>query len=170
MSRCCSRLGGTRPIVEVDVPLIRRAVPGDREALATIARAAKAHWGYDEAFMRSVDAALVPDPEYLAEDPVFVAEDGEMMLGFYGFRLRVDTMFIEDMWVTPTVIGTGIGRALWRHALDTARANGYATFSIESDPYAEGFYLRQGAMRIGEIASSATGRMLPLLLYVVSPD
>jgi len=71
------------------------------------------------------------------------------------------------MWVTPTAIGSGLGRMLWSHAVETARANGYTAFSIESDPNAEGFYLRHGAKRVGEIVSAATGRVLPLMSYVI---
>jgi hypothetical protein len=34
---------------------------------------------------------------------------------------------------------------------------------IESDPFAEPFYMAAGAVRIGERRSAATGRALPLL-------
>ena len=38
--------------------------------------------------------------------------------------------------------------------------------SIQSDPYAEGFYLAMGAVRVGELESTVTpGRMLPLLRF-----
>jgi GNAT superfamily N-acetyltransferase len=153
--------------VAADSIRIRRATPGDRDALATVARASKAHWGYDDDFMRQVDRALVPDVTYLAKCPVFVAEREETLLGFYGFQPRDGVMFLEDMWVTPMAIGSGVGRILWSHAVETARTNGHAAFWIESDPNAEGFYLRRGATRVGEIVSTATGRVLPLMSYVV---
>jgi GNAT superfamily N-acetyltransferase len=154
--------------VAVELAQIRRAVPADREALAALARASKAHWGYDESFMRLVDPALVPDFAYLSDCPVFVAEDGDVPLGFYGFQSRGGEMFLEDMWVAPSAIGSGVGRLLWDHAVATARANGYPSFSIESDPNAEGFYLHAGAKRVGEIVSPSTGRSLPLLRYLLT--
>ena len=41
---------------------------------------------------------------------------------------------------------------------------GFHTLHIHSDPFAEGFYLRNGAIRIGETPSgSIPGRLLPLL-------
>jgi GNAT superfamily N-acetyltransferase len=155
--------------VAVDSLRIRRATPDDRDALAAVARASKAHWGYDEAFMRRVDSALVPDVTYLTECPVYLVEREEAVLGFYGFQPRDGVMFLEDMWVTPAEIGSGVGRMLWSHAVETARANGYTAFSIESDPNAEGFYRRNGATRTGEIISAATGRALPLMNYEI-PD
>jgi hypothetical protein len=42
----------------------------------------------------------------------------------------------------------------------------YERLLIQSDPFAEGFYLRLGADRIGEVPSQALpGRVLPLLVY-----
>ena len=59
----------------------------------------------------------------------------------------------------------GVGRALFDHALDRAAALGAETLGIEADPNAEGFYLRMGATRVGEIAYELDGRerVLPLL-------
>jgi len=80
--------GPIRRTAEADSVRIRRATPADRDVLAAVARASKGHWGYDETFMRRVDPALVPDPAYLAECPVFVVECDGTPLGFYGFLTR----------------------------------------------------------------------------------
>jgi predicted N-acetyltransferase YhbS len=62
-------------------------------------------------------------------------------------------------------MGRGVGRALLRDAVDRARLAGARTLHIEADPYAEAFYLRFGARRVGEVPSgSLAGRMLPLLV------
>ena len=47
-----------------------------------------------------------------------------------------------------------------------AEALGYTAVLIESDPYAEAFYLSRGAERTGSVPSSAVaGRELPLLEF-----
>ena len=57
---------------------------------------------------------------------------------------------------------TGVGRALWEKAEALARDAGAAKIGLDSDPYAEGFYLAMGAMRVGEAPSgSIPGRVLP---------
>lgn len=143
---------------------IRRARPGEEAALARLAFASKAHWGYDAAFMERVRPALTPSAEYVANDPVYVVEDdAAQIVAFYGFRHRPDGLFLEDMWVDPARIGTGLGRRMWEHALGTAHAERYPSFLIEADPNAEGFYLRCGARRTGEMISPETGRVVPVL-------
>jgi GNAT superfamily N-acetyltransferase len=146
---------------------IRRAVVDDAPALAGLSFRSKAHWGYDAAFMERVRADLTPSPEYIAGCPVYVAEDAAAILGFYGFRNLDGRPFLHDMFVEPSHIGRGVGAALWSHALVTARAEGCSEFLIESDPFAEPFYLRMGARRIGDRVSPATGRVLPLMVYTL---
>jgi predicted N-acetyltransferase YhbS len=69
----------------------------------------------------------------------------------------------------PEFLGTGIGRALFDHAVCRAAALGAGVVSVESDPNAEGFYRRMGARRVGEISYPIDGqkRTLPLLAVEV---
>ena len=145
---------------------IRRARGADRDVLAALAFRSKAHWGYDDAFMERSRGVLTPTQEYLANDPVYVAEnDAGAIVGFYGFVREGRELWLNDLWVEPAAIGTGAGRALFAHAVATARAAGDAAFFIESDPNAEGFYLAMGAARTGERVAAVTGRVLPVLRY-----
>jgi predicted N-acetyltransferase YhbS len=61
-------------------------------------------------------------------------------------------------------MGRRHGAALFRHAVGVARDAGAGTLRIASDPHAEGFYRRMGAVRIGEVPSRPEGRTLPLLI------
>lgn len=146
---------------------IRRAVVDDAPALADLSFRSKAHWGYDADFMERVRVDLTPSREYIAGCPVYVAESGGALRAFYGFRDLDGRLFLHDMFVEPSHIGRGVGAALWRHALETARAEGCSEFFIESDPFAEPFYLRMGARRVGDRVSPASGRVLPLLVYTL---
>jgi GNAT superfamily N-acetyltransferase len=76
---------------------------------------------------------------------------------------------LEHLWVTPEHMGTGVGRALFEHAVRRAASMGAETLKIEADPNAEGFYLRMGARRVGEITYPLNGqkRTLPLLVVEV---
>jgi GNAT superfamily N-acetyltransferase len=76
---------------------------------------------------------------------------------------------LGNLWLDPEWIGTGLGRQLWQHAVDTARITGFTALRIESGPNAEGFYRAMGAYRIGETMSgSIPGRTLPLMRYQLS--
>lgn len=73
---------------------------------------------------------------------------------------------IGALFVEPDRIGIGAGRALFEAAIDAARAEGFTTIFIDSDPDAEGFYPRMGAVRIGDAPSeSIPGRVLQRLRY-----
>ncbi len=61
-------------------------------------------------------------------------------------------------------MGLGVGRTLLRAARDIARSTGFSALLIHSDPNAEAFYLREGAVCAGSVPSgSIPGRILPLL-------
>ena len=49
------------------------------------------------------------------------------------------------------------------HAVTWARAAGFSELLIESDRFAEDFYLTMGAVRVGAAASPVDGAPLPLL-------
>jgi hypothetical protein len=64
-------------------------------------------------------------------------------------------------------MGQGIGRSLFDHAALRGQELGFREIEIESDPNAEGFYLRMGARRIGsQIRETQLHRReLPILIY-----
>ena len=146
---------------------IRAAEAGDLPVLNGIARAAKGHWGYPEEWMEAWRDSLTLTADNLARWGVRVAVDaaGEV-LGFCAISPARPRWIVEHMWVRPGEIGRGVGRALVRDALERAREGGAVGMEIESDPYAEGFYLRLGAKTVGAVPAPMPGapdRTLPLL-------
>lgn len=133
-----------------------------------MAHAAKRHWRYAEADIALWKAALTVTPEFIARHPVYTARAGDVTLGFYALTGEGATRVLEHFWVGPAHIGTGIGRRLFAHAAEHLRAEGVTALRIESDPYAEGFYLKAGARRVGEVESTPAGRTLPVLLLTLA--
>jgi SAM-dependent methyltransferase/GNAT superfamily N-acetyltransferase len=138
---------------------IRPARVEECDALTALAMRSKAHWGYDDAFMAACRNELTIRPEHV--DRVDVAEDDDgRVVGMV--RLEPDTL--EDLFVEPDAIGTGVGRALVRHVVRRAATEGMRTLSIDADPNARPFYEAMGAVLVGESPSaSIPGRMLPRL-------
>ena len=101
------------------------------------------------------------------------------------------TFELEALFVDPTYVGMGVGAQLFQHAIQKAiprMINEDTTknevdehqevtttltspvpvivLNIQSDPYAERFYLKQGCINVGQRESeSIPGRFLPLLQY-----
>ncbi len=136
---------------------IRPARPDEAEALSALRKRAKAHWGYDAAFMRQSDASLTIAPAPIESGRVLVAEDGAGGLaGMASLALLHDDVWdLLHMFVEPAAMGTGAGRALFAAIAAMARGLGGRVLSIQSDPHAEGFYRRLGARRMGEAPSDA---------------
>ena len=111
-------------------------------------------------------AALEVKREQIAACDVWVAigTDGELAgVVALGPSWQPDTLDLDKLFIAPQRIGTGVGRTLMAHAIDQARRRGAARLTILSDPYAAGFYERNGARLIGEAPSDAIpGRLLPL--------
>lgn len=99
----------------------------------------------------------------IAARPHAVAERAGEPLGFYALGLEEGGLALDSLFVEPAWLGRGIGRALWRHALEAGRALGHASMRVVADPNAAGFYRRMGALAVGgEGSDFAPGRVLPV--------
>ena len=148
---------------------IRKARADEAEALSELCRRSKAHWGYDAAFMRLSSSALQVPAAAIVEGSVLVAVDAaDLPVGIAACRpLAADGDFdLSHLFVEPTVLRGGIGRALFAAACAWCAERGGKRLTILSDPNAVAFYRRLGALPIGHAPSDAIpGRMLPLLQY-----
>jgi GNAT superfamily N-acetyltransferase len=146
--------------------LPRPARPEEADALSALALRSKAYWGYDAEFVEACRSELTLTADFIKAGQVRLIENGNDAVGFYSLvRWNSDVEF-GHFFVDPEFIRQGIGVFLWNDAVERAVVLGYGRLIIESDPNAEGFYLKLGAERIGEVPSRArAGRVLPLLVY-----
>ena len=149
---------------------VRRARPADAARLTTIARAAKARWGYPPQWLAAWEPQLALPPEYIAEHHVFAAErpDGTL-IGVTALVAQNDHWLLEHVWVDPVCEGQGVGRALVRAALAAARKlTPQARVVLHADPHASGFYERLGGRRVGSVPAPMNGspdRALPVYVF-----
>ena len=146
---------------------IIRAKPDDAATLTAIAFAAKRYWGYPERWIERWRELLTVHPEFIAEHETHSAVVDARTVGFYALGRKGDRADLLQMWVLPEAMGRGVGRALFLHAVECAKALGFAELEIESDPNAEGFYKRMGARRVGVSVRELEQqrRELPILIY-----
>jgi GNAT superfamily N-acetyltransferase len=153
---------------------IERASPSDAAALTEVAHQAKGHWDYPQPWMEAWKADLTVSQDYILNHPVFAIRLDGRPAAFYAlapFRSGPFTWELDHLWVAPRVMGRGWGRALVDHAMDQARRLGAAHLRILSDPHAEAFYRRLGAVPVRMIPAPVAGedRWLPeLRLSLVS--
>lgn len=144
---------------------IRKAKIKDAEILSDIAFSAKSYWKYPESWLKIWKDALTITPEFIESNKVYLAESDEKVVGFYALVLDGEKAQLEHLWVSPENIGGGIGKKMLAEAIEKAKSFGIKIIEIESDPNAEGFYQKQGAVKIGESKSEIEGqeRILPLM-------
>jgi N-acetylglutamate synthase-like GNAT family acetyltransferase len=147
--------------------MITEAKPQDAAIISDIAMRSKAHWGYDDQFMSQVRDELTYSAENVTQHPTFIATKKANIIGFYQLQaVDAGEVELEALFVEPTFMGSGVGARLFCHAVEKAGALGFKTLSIQSDPAAEGFYTKQGCVKVGTKASlSIAGRQLPLLEF-----
>ncbi len=142
-----------------------RARPEDAATLTEIAHAGKRHWGYPEKWIAAWRDILTMKPEFLAANIAYSAVEDGRAIGFYVLTTESDGLHLDHLWVLPSAMGRGVGRALFEHAIEQAKDRGFDSIKIEADPNAEGFYKRMGAARVGTSVSEIEGerRELPLM-------
>jgi GNAT superfamily N-acetyltransferase len=136
--------------------------------LSELAWRSKAYWGYDRRFLEACRTGLTLTPAFVRAAEVYVLDLDGRIIGFYSLARWNSSSGLEvrHLFVEPAMIGRGVGRRMWRHAVARAASLGCERLVVQSDPNAVGFYLKQGAERIGDVPSAVhVGRTLPLLLY-----
>jgi len=122
----------------------------------------KRSWGYDDDFIELCRAELTLSQHDISSGLVFVAEDAVgIVVGFYMLS-KFPRPEMKMLFVSPDVLGQGIGKELVRDALGVARSLGWKNLVIESEPFAASFYEHLGAQLVGTSPSESTGRTLPL--------
>lgn len=149
---------------------IIRAQPSDAATLSAVAWAAKGFWGYPAHWMEQWRQQLTITPDFIAENETFAAVIARQQVAFHALRPTPDTLRLEHLWVLPEWIGLGLGRTLFLHAVECARARGAPSLTIEADPHAESFYQHMGAVRAGTTTTEIDGcrRELPLLVFALT--
>ena len=146
---------------------VRRAKAGEAQVLTALCLRSKAHWGYDAEFMRLCVASLTVSEATIAEGRVLVATDeAGRTIGTASVLRDGNDAELGLMFVDPSAIGGGIGRALFDEAVKLARQLGYRRMTILADVNAAPFYERMGARFLRRAPSDAIpGRTLPFYEY-----
>jgi N-acetylglutamate synthase-like GNAT family acetyltransferase len=129
---------------------IRRARAGEEVDLtALVMRSVQQTWDYPDEFMNWNPEDITIEPEHISAMITNVLEVDGRVVGVYVLRGEAPSMELSRMMIEPEKTRLGFGRLLWEHAVETARQLGVRELTIDSDPNAEMFYQRMGAVSIG---------------------
>jgi len=136
---------------------IRRARPDEAAELTELVIAAKSRLGYSAAQLEAWRPSLVVTPELLEQQPAFLMER-DRLIGFCSLRIDGQRCRLENLWILPREMRQGYGRVLLDHVKAFAKEAGATEMLIDSDPNAEGFYVRCGATVVRRVAAPIEGQ------------
>jgi GNAT superfamily N-acetyltransferase len=141
---------------------MRRARPDEAADLRELAHRSKAYWPYSPEFLEAVRPMLQLSPQDVEAHEVWVMEMRERVAGWHRVTFHRTRAELEDLWLEPQLIGTGLGRPLFEHARAVAQEGGAVRLEWDAEPYAQGFYEAMGGVEVGRTPSVAEpGRTLP---------
>jgi N-acetylglutamate synthase-like GNAT family acetyltransferase len=139
-----------------------RIVDARKQALAEInaliARS-KAHWSWPEGYLKQALLLHSVSPTYLRSNHCFeVLDANDQLIAFFSLVVDEARVVLDNLWVTPDLIGKGIGRRACERVFLLAREQGWTELWVLPDPPAEGFYVKMGFSDTGErVPSRVTG-------------
>jgi N-acetylglutamate synthase-like GNAT family acetyltransferase len=124
----------------------------------------KRYWNWPPAYLEAALLLHVLTTDYLQTNHCFevLATDGAL-IGFCSVVADNPRMILDNLWVTPDLIGRGVGRRTCEHLFRFAREQGWTELWVVPDAPAEGFYRKVGGHgRAGAFASARRARVLRL--------
>ncbi|MBO9666318.1 MAG: GNAT family N-acetyltransferase [Bdellovibrio sp.] len=133
---------------------IRSALQEEAQQLSELAFRSKSIWPYEKSALNEYRQELEVFKEDILADSVYVAEVNDNIVGFYGLSSESNKERLYFLFVEPSFIGKGIGKALWMHAVAKARDRRWTALSFYADSHAvDAFYKFQGCKIIGALDS-----------------
>lgn len=158
----------SKPVIK-----IRAAVSGEAAILTAVAMESKAYWPYSAAQIEAWREGLTISEQLIAESHAYAVECDGRIAGCYVLQpdsSNQEIWALEHVWLLPTFIGCGVGRAMLQHAVNIAAQGGATTMTIDADPHAEAFYQACGAKTVGTVTAPIDGmpeRVRPQMILAV---
>ena len=144
---------------------VREAVESESESIALLLRLAFVE--FIALYTPDGFAATTPTAarirERWSEGPVWVALDGERVVGTVAVMATPTGLYMRSMAVAPEARGRGVGRALLEQVEGFARAHGQARVYLSTTPFLDEairLYQRAGFVRVGEGPKALRGTPL----------
>ena len=137
------------------------------ELLRDTVISSKGYWGYFQEQLEQWRSNLRFEDEYVSRNTVKLILHESEVIGFFAI-VKGDIDALDHLWLLPKAIGKGFGNLVFEKILSECKKLDIAEFYIVSDPDAEGFYLKKGALKVEEVYSEPQKRMLSKLKYLVA--
>jgi GNAT superfamily N-acetyltransferase len=138
-------------------PILRRATDGDVRALTELVADAYRH--YEPLIGRTPLPMLIHYEDAVREHVIWVLEADGALVGILELEQRPDHLWVENVAVSPSWQGRGLGRLLLNHAEDEARRRGLTELGLlTNERYVENvaMYTRYGYVETDRVPHQGT--------------
>ncbi|WP_432407685.1 GNAT family N-acetyltransferase [Wukongibacter sp. M2B1] len=147
---------------------VRRAKICEAKILTDLVVRSEAYWGYDSAFMENFRSLYRVTEEFINNNETFVMEEKEGIIGFYAILIDEKETSLEYFYIDSKSIGRGYGKLLWEDMIKNCKEQGIDAITFVTSPQAKEFYIKMGAIQVGEVDSIViTDRKIPRLVYII---
>lgn len=149
---------------------IAKSVIEDSEVLTEITKKSKAYWGYSDEQMKKWSELLTITKNYIETNNVYKLLNDGLTVGYYSYiYLNKKEVKLDNLFVLPNYIGTGLGKRLMNNFLDRIKNTEIEKIILDSEPNVEKFYGYFGFKKVGQIETSIKGRYLPIMELRIQP-
>lgn len=143
---------------------VKKSTIEDSEILTEITKKSKAYWGYSDEQMGNWSELLTITKNYIETNNVYKLLDNDLTIAYYSYiYLNKKEVKLDNLFVLPNYIGTGLGKLLMNHFLDRIKNTEIEKIILDSEPNAEKFYEYFGFKKVGQIETSIKNRYLPIM-------
>ena len=136
--------------------------------LTEITFLSKSYWGYSAEQMEKWKEDLTISQDYIREKEVFVLKKDKEIIGYYSFyHVKPTTIKLDNLFLVPEFIGMGLGKLLMKDFMDRCKLLSVNEITLDSEPFATDFYLKQGFRIVNQKDSSVPGRFLPVMERII---
>jgi len=147
--------------------IIRSARIKDAETLTNLAAESESYWGYDEEFMEIYKIIYSITPDNISDNPTYVIEDEEDIIGFYNVIQEGYLGYLEYFYIKPEYMRKGFGRIMWDNMVDVCENLGILEIELVTSSQAKDFYIKMGAVVVKEVESQIDNRKIPKIRYKI---
>jgi len=147
---------------------IIRAREGSLVEINSLIARSKSLWNWPREYLEHALPLHEIKPSYVQNNHCFeILNEQNELVAFFSVEASPERVWLDNLWVTPDLIGTGLGRQACEYVLRLAREQGWQHLWVLPDPPAAGFYLKLGFSDTGErVPSRVPGGPLFSVLHI----
>jgi predicted GNAT family N-acyltransferase len=143
---------------------IEKANIFDDEILTEVTKKSKAYWGYSKEQILLWNDNLTISKDYIKNNHIFKLINESKIIGYYSYIIETEkNIKLDNLFILPEFIGKGFGKYLVNDFLNRMRKDKFEKIVLNSEPYAEQFYIKIGFKKTGEFETSIKNRFMPIM-------